>query len=50
MRATGVARVFDEGDESRRPAARATSVAISVIGLRNWLEALVSLECKRSVK
>ena len=48
--ATGVAKVFGEGDESRGPAARATSVAISVIRLRNWLEALVSLECRRSVK
>ena len=49
-RATCVAKVFDEGDESRGPAARATSVAISVIGLRNWLNALALLESRRSVK
>ena len=49
-RAKCFARVFDEGDESRGPAARATSVATLVICLKNWLNALVLLECRRSVK
>ena len=34
-RATGVVRVFDEGDESRGPAARATVVA-RVFDEGNW--------------